>query len=134
MLLPKISLQASKTFTLDPTASSSDESLLLYNTNRDNSTSTGLAGKCFYYWAGGASGNWTKLSTDRFAQVSNELIFVDNGGNSGYIYISMLLDHSWQVIRYKKDDANDETTASPTNNAGASRPTDLGGCQALTYN
>lgn len=42
VLLPKISLQASKTFTLDPTASSSDESLLLYNTNTDNSTSTGL--------------------------------------------------------------------------------------------
>lgn len=50
VLLPKISLQASKTFTLDTTASSSDESLLLYNTNTDNSTSTGLAVKGFYYW------------------------------------------------------------------------------------
>lgn len=133
VLLPQVTLQASNTFTLAATASSTDESILLFNTQ--TATNTGLAGTGFYYWEGGPSGQWKKLSTDRFVPVSDEQLFLDNVVPSGYLYISLMVNGNWRVVRYRKDDPNDELVATETNNAGVTtRPTTLAQCQALNYN
>ena len=59
VLLPRISLTNTSTF-ISGSATSNDNSMLVYNTNTVTST-TGLTGTGFYYWDGGALGNWNKI-------------------------------------------------------------------------
>ena len=75
LLLPRLSLTSSVTF-LNGSATASDNSLLVYNTN--TATNTGLSGPGFYYWAGAATVNlnsgfpayhhcevWNRMGTDQ---------------------------------------------------------------------
>ena len=75
LLLPRLSLTSSVTF-LSGSATVSDNSLLVYNTN--TATNTGLSGPGFYYWAGGATVSlnsgfpayhhcevWNRMGTDQ---------------------------------------------------------------------
>ena len=73
LLIPRLSLVASTTFSPPITgiASTSHNGLLVYNTN--TSTNMGLSGEGFYYWSGGASGAWTPI------QSSNSGIYRTSG-------------------------------------------------------
>ena len=67
LLLPRLSLTSSGTF-LNGSATASDNSLLVYNTS--TVTNTGLSGPGFYYWAGGATGNWNLIGSGGAAAVA----------------------------------------------------------------
>lgn len=67
-----------------------------------------------------------------FKAVTNEMIFDDATNN--LIYISMQINGKWKVIKYNKQDPNDQTEATESNNSGqTTQPTDLATCQGLTY-
>jgi len=75
---------------------------------------------------------WQRLG---FREVVDEEVFVDNVVTVGYLYVSLEVEGNWRVIRYKKDDQNDEAVATIANNSGvSSRPATLAACQVLTYN
>ena len=61
ILIPSISLTSSGTF-LNGSATASDNSLLVYNTNASTS-GNGLSGPGFYYWEGGVGGSWNKVNS-----------------------------------------------------------------------
>ncbi len=67
-------------------------------------------------------------------EVSNELIFSDSSPITGYIYVSLMINGNWQVVRYKKDDPNEEATTTQTANPSQSaQPNTLALCAGLTY-
>ena len=104
LLLPRLSLTSSTTF-LNGSATASDNSLLVYNTNTSTS-GTGLSGPGFYYWDSGATGKWIKINsgtglvdangdtqvqveettdddTIRFDTAGTERMIIDPNGNVG---------------------------------------------------
>lgn len=75
---------------------------------------------------------------NKTANVTNEMIFdADVTSASAFIYVSLDIDGDWRVIRYKKDDANAEATATKTshvdNNGQTAQPNTLALCVGLTY-
>lgn len=61
LLIPRISLTASQTFTLTGSPDAIHNGMVIYNTNI--AVTEGLTGEGFYYWTGGATGSWNKLIT-----------------------------------------------------------------------
>ncbi|MDB9899847.1 hypothetical protein OAC85_02850 [Flavobacteriaceae bacterium] len=74
---------------------------------------------------------WVRLG---YRTVTDEEVFVDTVFPSGFLYVVLLVDGDWKAVKYQKDDPNYETTATSATNGGASRPTTLAACQALSYN
>ena len=73
--------------------------------------------------------------TNPTSDVSNELIFDGkthaNTAYHDYYYVSMKVDDGYCVVRYNKNDVNDEAMAESTSDP---QPTTLNAVVALTYN
>ena len=62
VLIPSITLTSTSTFApITGTASTSHDGMIVWNDS--SSTANDLKGVGFYYWQGGASGNWYKIAT-----------------------------------------------------------------------
>ena len=85
VLLPQISLTASTTFLGGATATASHTGMLVYNTNTDTSSSTGLLGEGYYFWN---SSHWEKVigDTDLFTDLDGDTqIQVEEGADDDTI-------------------------------------------------
>jgi len=85
VLLPQISLTASTTFLGGATATASHTGMLVYNTNTDTSSSTGLLGEGYYFWN---STHWERFqgSTDALTDLDNDTqIQVEEGADEDTI-------------------------------------------------
>ncbi|MDD7914256.1 hypothetical protein [Polaribacter ponticola] len=70
--------------------------------------------------------------------VDDELIFDGNDDgintNDNFLYVSLIVNGAWKVIRYNKTDVNVEDTATVLTNSGqVAQPTTLAECTALTF-
>ena len=89
ILIPRLFLTGYNTFINAGTASTTDNSMMVYNTN--TATNTGLNGTGYYYWNGGASGKWYKLNENIGPWKSNSSQYAINdlATYNGRIYTNL---------------------------------------------
>ena len=91
ILIPRLFLTGYNTFINAGTASTSDNSMLVYNTN--TATNTGLGGSGYYYWDGGALGKWYRMNENIAPWKSNsnggQYAINDLASNNGIIYANL---------------------------------------------